>query len=181
VLVGGVAEIVPSIVSGQAAQRATPQQPYSALELEGRDVYLQGEMALRSDGKILGVRMFTESDHGAFFADAQPSKFKIGLMHSTFAAYDVPAAHLTSEGWYTNKAPGGVAYRCSFRVTEAMFFQERMMHAAANDLGMDQGEFRRVNRSREVRFHPSPLQLRSVPCEVGADRKHDPVAMPNFE
>jgi cytochrome c oxidase cbb3-type subunit I/II len=41
VLVGGVAEIVPSIVSGQAAQRATPQQPYSALELEGRDVYLQ--------------------------------------------------------------------------------------------------------------------------------------------
>ncbi len=41
VLVGGVAEIVPSIVSGQAAQRATSQQPYSALELEGRDVYLQ--------------------------------------------------------------------------------------------------------------------------------------------
>jgi len=41
VLVGGVAAIVPSIVSGNAAQRSTPQQPYSALELEGRDVYLQ--------------------------------------------------------------------------------------------------------------------------------------------
>jgi len=118
----------------------------------GRDVYLQGQLALRNDGKILGMRMHTVSDHGAFYADAQPTKFKIGLMHSTFAAYDVPAAHLTSEGFYTNKAPGGVAYRCSFRVTEAMFFQERMMHAAANDLGMDQAEFRRVNLVKDDMF-----------------------------
>ena len=118
----------------------------------GRDVYLQGEMALRKDGKILGLRMHTISDHGAFYADAQPTKFKIGLMHSAFAAYDVPAAHLTSEGWYTNKAPGGVAYRCSFRVTEAMFFQERMIHAAANDLGMDQAEFRKVNLVKDDMF-----------------------------
>ncbi len=118
----------------------------------GRDVYLQGQLALRKDGKILGMRMHTISDHGAFYADAQPTKFKIGLMHSTFAAYDVPAAHLTSEGWYTNKAPGGVAYRCSFRVTEAMFFQERMMHAAANDLGMDQAEFRRINLVKDDQF-----------------------------
>jgi carbon-monoxide dehydrogenase large subunit len=83
----------------------------------GRDVYLRGEMALRRDGRILGVRMHTDADHGAFFADAQPSKFKIGLMHSAFACYDIPAAHLTARGLYTNKAPGGVAYRCSFRVT----------------------------------------------------------------
>ena len=118
----------------------------------GRDVYLKGQMALRKDGKILGMRMHTISDHGAFYADAQPTKFKIGLMHSTFAAYDVPAAHLTSEGYYTTKAPGGVAYRCSFRVTEAMFFQERMMHAAANDLGMDQAEFRRINLVKDDQF-----------------------------
>ncbi|MEZ7822629.1 MAG: molybdopterin-dependent oxidoreductase, partial [Candidatus Nanopelagicales bacterium] len=47
----------------------------------GRDVYLEGELALRKDGKILGMRMKTISDHGAFYADAQPTKFKIGLMH----------------------------------------------------------------------------------------------------
>ena len=117
-----------------------------------RDVYLDGELALRSDGKILAVRMHTDADHGAFFSDAQPSKFKIGLMHSTFACYDVPVAHLTARGMYTNKAPGGVAYRCSFRVTEAMFFQERMIHAAANDLGMDQAEFRRINFVQDDQF-----------------------------
>ncbi|MDE0066705.1 MAG: aerobic carbon-monoxide dehydrogenase large subunit [Acidimicrobiaceae bacterium] len=118
----------------------------------GRDVYLKGQVAMRNDGKILGVRMHTDSDHGAFFSDAQPSKFKIGLMHSAFACYDVPTAHLTATGVYTNKAPGGVAYRCSFRVTEAMFFQERMICAAADDLGMDQAEFRRVNLVRDDDF-----------------------------
>ncbi len=119
----------------------------------GRDVYLKGEMALRKDGKILGIRMNTISDHGAFFADAQPSKFKIGLMHSAFAAYDIPTGHMFATGYYTNKAPGGVAYRCSFRVTEAMFFQERMVQAAADDLGMDQAEFRRVNFVKDEQ-HP---------------------------
>ncbi|MGA0035219.1 MAG: aerobic carbon-monoxide dehydrogenase large subunit [Ilumatobacteraceae bacterium] len=124
----------------------------------GRDVYLKGQMAVRKDGKILGVRMHTISDHGAFFSDAQPSKFKIGLMHSAFACYDIPAAHLTAEGYYTNKAPGGVAYRCSFRVTEAMFFQERMIQAAADDLGMDQAEFRKVNLVRDDDFpHRTPF------------------------
>ncbi len=118
----------------------------------GRDVYLKGELALRNDGKILGVRMNTTSDHGAFFSDAQPSKFKIGLMHSAFACYDIPTAYLTARGVYTNKAPGGVAYRCSFRVTEAMYFQERMVQAAADDLGMDQAAFRRMNFVRDDDF-----------------------------
>ena len=72
--------------------------------------------------------------------------------------YDIPAAHLTARGVYTNKAPGGVAYRCSFRVTEAMFFQERMVQAAADDLGMDQAEFRRVNFVRDDDFpHRTPF------------------------
>ena len=39
VLVGGIAEIVPSVVAGPRALKSE-QQPYTALELEGRDVYL---------------------------------------------------------------------------------------------------------------------------------------------
>ncbi len=123
-----------------------------------RDIYLDGQMALRQDGKILAVRMHCDSDHGAFFSDAQPSKFKIGLLHSAFASYDIPVAHLTARGTYSNKAPGGVAYRCSFRVTEAMFFQERMVQAAADDLGIDQAEFRRMNFVRDEAFpHRTPF------------------------
>jgi cytochrome c oxidase cbb3-type subunit I/II len=41
VLAGGVAELVPTIVTGNAAIATTKTQPYRALELEGRDVYLK--------------------------------------------------------------------------------------------------------------------------------------------
>ena len=90
---------VPRRRAGAAARRQDPRRPHAT----------------------------STADHGAFFSDAQPSKFKIGLLHSAFACYDIPAGHITAQGTYTNKAPGGVAYRCSFRVTEAMFFQERMV------------------------------------------------------
>ncbi|MDQ4104131.1 MAG: molybdopterin-dependent oxidoreductase, partial [Actinomycetota bacterium] len=117
-----------------------------------RDIYYKGELALRKDGKILAVRFHCDSDNGMSFSDAQPTKFKIGLIHSAFAAYDIPYGYMTAEGHYTNKAPGGVAYRCSFRVTEAMFFQERVIQAAAYDLGMDPAEFRRLNLVKDHQF-----------------------------
>jgi cytochrome c oxidase cbb3-type subunit I/II len=41
VLVGGVAEIVPIVVTGAAEAKASVTHPYRALELEGRDVYLR--------------------------------------------------------------------------------------------------------------------------------------------
>jgi cytochrome c oxidase cbb3-type subunit I/II len=40
VLAGGIAEIVPSVVTGQQALKSTDNVPYTALELEGRDVYI---------------------------------------------------------------------------------------------------------------------------------------------
>src|SRR5690606_40328982 len=61
-----------------------------------RDIYLEGEMALRKVGKILGVRMNCNADHGAFFSAAQPSKLKIGLLHAAFTRSDIPAADPTA-------------------------------------------------------------------------------------
>jgi len=46
---------------------------------------------------------------------------------------------------YTNKPPGGVAYRCSFRVTEAVHAIERMADIAAHEIGMDPADFRLRN------------------------------------
>src|SRR5262249_146654 len=63
-------------------------------------------------------------------------KFKAGLFHIVTGSYDVPAAHVVTEGAYTNKAPGGVAYRCSFRVTEASFFIERLVQTAGGGAGV---------------------------------------------
>jgi carbon-monoxide dehydrogenase large subunit len=53
---------------------------------------------------------------------------------------------------YTNKAPGGVAYRCSFRVTEAVYLIERMVDVLARDLQVDPAELRRKNLLRKEQF-----------------------------
>ena len=117
-----------------------------------RDFHMTGDLAVDKDGKMLALRVHLDSDNGAFFSDAQPSKFKAGLFHIVTGSYDIPTAHVTADGYYTNKAPGGVAYRCSFRVTEASYLIERLVTNAAIELGVDQAEFRRKNFIRKEQF-----------------------------
>jgi len=117
-----------------------------------RDFHMTGDLAVDKDGKMLALRVHLDSDNGAFFSDAQPTKFKAGLFHIVTGSYDIPTAHVTADGYYTNKAPGGVAYRCSFRVTEASYLIERLVTNAALELGIDQAEFRRKNFIRSDQF-----------------------------
>jgi carbon-monoxide dehydrogenase large subunit len=118
----------------------------------GRDYHMKGELALDEKGRILGMRSSVLSDQGAFFSDAQPSKFRAGLFHICTGSYDYPAAHVTAKGAFTNKAPGGVAYRCSFRVTEASYLIERLVDKAAHEIGMDPAEFRMMNFIKADQF-----------------------------
>ena len=52
-------------------------------------------------------------------------------------SYDFDDAFVEVDGVYTNKPPGGVAYRCSFRVTEAVHAIERMVDILAHELDKD--------------------------------------------
>ena len=117
-----------------------------------RDYHMTGDLALDEKGKMTALRVHLDSDNGAFFADAQPSKFKAGLFHIVTGSYDIPTAHVTADGYYTNKAPGGVAYRCSFRVTEASYLIERLVSNAAMEIGMDQAEIRTKNFIQPEQF-----------------------------
>src|SRR5205807_4955506 len=110
-----------------------------------RDYHMTGELAVDADNRFIGLRVMLLSDNGAFFADAQPSRFKAGLFHIVTGSYDIPAAHIVADGAYTNKAPGGVAYRCSFRVTEASYLIERLVENAAIELGVDAAQLRLRN------------------------------------
>ena len=56
------------------------------------------------------------------------------------------------QGVYTNKAPGGVAYRCSFRVTEAVYLIERLVDCLADELGVDPAQLRTQNFIRPEQF-----------------------------
>ncbi len=117
-----------------------------------RDYHMHGEMALTRDGTMKGLRVSLLADEGAFYADAQPSKLKVGLFHIVTGSYDLPTAHVAADGYYTNKAPGGVAYRCSFRVTEASYMIERLVQNAAYEIGMDPAELRRKNFIEKDQF-----------------------------
>ena len=67
------------------------------------------------------------------------------MFHIVTGSYDIPAAHVVTDGYYTNKAPGGVAYRCSFRVTEASYLIERLSTTPRTSLGVDAAQFRLDN------------------------------------
>ena len=116
-----------------------------------RDFHMRGELAVK-DGKMTGLRASLFSDQGAFYADAQPTKVRAGLFHIVTGSYDIPAAHVVADGYYTNKAPGGVAYRCSFRVTEASYLIERLVDNAAHELGVDAAQFRLDNFIQPEQF-----------------------------
>jgi carbon-monoxide dehydrogenase large subunit len=92
------------------------------------------------------------ANHGAFDACADPSKFPAGLFGIVTGSYDIPAAWVEVDGVYSNKAPGGVAYRCSFRVTEASYLIERMVDVLAQKLGVDKAEIRLRNFIRKEQF-----------------------------
>jgi aerobic carbon-monoxide dehydrogenase large subunit len=110
-----------------------------------RDYHMTAEIAADADGKVKALRIKTLADHGAFNAAAQPTKFPAGLFSICTGSYDFPTAFCEVDGVYTNKAPGGIAYRCSFRVTEAAYVIERAMDVLAQELEMDPVELRRKN------------------------------------
>jgi len=123
-----------------------------------RDYHMTAELAADRDGKLRGLRVKTLADHGAFNAAAQPSKFPAGLFSICTGSYDFATAFCEVDGVYTNKAPGGIAYRCSFRVTEAAYLIERAMDVLAQELKMDPVELRLKNFVSADKFpYQSPL------------------------
>src|SRR6516165_6036750 len=123
-----------------------------------RDYHMTAEVAAEADGKVKALRVKTLADHGAFNAAAQPSKFPAGLFSICTGSYDFSTAFCEVDGVYTNKAPGGIAYRCSFRVTEAAYLIERTMDVLAQDLKMDPAQLRLKNFVPSDKFpYRSPL------------------------
>jgi aerobic carbon-monoxide dehydrogenase large subunit len=123
-----------------------------------RDYHMTAEVAAERDGKLKALRVRTLADHGAFNAAAQPSKYPAGLFSICTGSYDFGTAFCEVDGVYTNKAPGGIAYRCSFRVTEAAYLIERVMDVLAAELQMDPVELRRKNFIPADKFpYQSPL------------------------
>jgi aerobic carbon-monoxide dehydrogenase large subunit len=149
---GYVLAIVGSIVTGKPVKWMEDRSEHLMSTAFARDYHMHGEIAATKDGKILGVRVNVLADHGCFNGTAQPTKFPAGFFHIFTGSYDYEAAHCKVTGVYTNKAPGGVAYACSFRITEAVYLVERLVDCLAMEMKVDPAELRLKNLLRAEQF-----------------------------
>src|SRR6185436_2564291 len=88
-----------------------------------RDYHIDIEVGADEGGRIQAMQVKTIADHGYTDAAADPSKF-----------------------------PGGLAYRCSFRVTEAVHAVERIVDVLAHEIGKDPAQLRMENFIKPEQF-----------------------------
>src|SRR5215469_10191760 len=156
---GYLCAIVGSMITGRPVKCIEDRSENLMSTSFARDYHMHGEIAATRDGTILALRARVLADHGAFNGAAQPTKFPAGFFHIFTGSYNLRAAHCAVTGVFTNKAPGGVAYSCSFRITEAVYLVERMVDLLARELRMDPAELRMKNLVRPEQF--------PYPCATG--------------
>jgi carbon-monoxide dehydrogenase large subunit len=148
---GYVCAIAGSIVAGKPVKWIEDRSENLMSTGFARDYIMKSSICAK-DGRITGLKVDVIADHGAFDSTAQPTKFPAGFFHICCGSYDLQAAHVKVTAVYTNKAPGGVAYRCSFRITEAVYLVERMVDALALEMGVDPIELRRSSFIKPEQF-----------------------------
>jgi carbon-monoxide dehydrogenase large subunit len=149
---GYVIAVVAALTTGKPVKWIEDRSENLQADSFARDYHISAKLAADKDGKIRALKTTTIADHGAFDAAANPSKFPAGLYSVCTGSYDLDAARVEVDGVYTNKPPGGIAYRCSFRVTEAVHLIERMVDVLADELGMDAAELRFKNFIQPEQF-----------------------------
>lgn len=109
----------------------------------GRDLVSIGELAFDIDHKIIGYRVSTLCNLGAYNSQyAQPIQTELFAKVLT-GPYDIPTAFLSVKGIYTNTTQVD-AFRGAGR-PEAIYVLERVMDRAARALKIDGWELRRKN------------------------------------
>jgi carbon-monoxide dehydrogenase large subunit len=149
---GYVCSIVGSLLTGKPVKWMEDRSENLTSTGFARDYVMRGEIAATKDGRILAIRTNVLADHGAFNGTAAPVKYPAGFFGVFTGSYDLEAAYCHMTAVYTNKAPGGVAYACSFRITEAVYLVERIVDCLAYELKMDPVELRLRNLIKPEQF-----------------------------
>lgn len=123
-------------------------------DAHGRDHVTKAELALDKNGKMLGLRVKTIANLGAYlstFSSAVPTYLYATLLSGQ---YNLPAIYCEVDAVYTNTAPVD-AYRGAGR-PEACYVVERLVETAARELNLDPVDLRRRNFITEFP-HETPV------------------------
>lgn len=112
-------------------------------DAHGRDHISHAEMAFDANNKILGLRVKTHANFGAYmslFSSSVPTYLYATLLSGQ---YNIPTIYAEVMGVYTNTTPVD-AYRGAGR-PEASYLVERLMETSARQLKVDPADLRRIN------------------------------------
>ncbi|GLQ05472.1 xanthine dehydrogenase family protein molybdopterin-binding subunit [Sneathiella chinensis] len=112
-------------------------------DTQGRDHVTKAELAFDETHKIIGMRVRTHANLGAYLSTFGPMIPTTAMLKVLPGVYDIPAFHYQSTGVFTNTVPVD-AYRGAGR-PEAIYIVERLMNQAALELGVGQDDIRRRN------------------------------------
>lgn len=149
---GYVIAVAASVLTGKPVKWIEDRMENIQADSFARDYHMTAEVAAKKDGTMQALRIKTVADHGYTDAAANPSKFPAGLFSICTGSYNFKNAFVEVDGVYTNKPPGGIAYRCSFRVTEAAHAIEQITDVLAHELKMDPAELRKKNFIKPEQF-----------------------------
>ncbi|MGO9396750.1 MAG: xanthine dehydrogenase family protein molybdopterin-binding subunit [Xanthobacteraceae bacterium] len=112
----------------------------------GRDQEFVGELALDKDGNFLAVRFTGYADMGAFLSPMGPIPGTLNIVKNVQSMYRTPLIEVSSKCVFTNTSQIG-PYRGAGR-PEGNYFMERLIDAAAAEMGVDRLALRRRNQIR---------------------------------
>jgi carbon-monoxide dehydrogenase large subunit len=110
---------------------------------QGRDHVTEAALATDAEGRILGLKVDTTANMGAYLSNFAPfiaTKAGAGMLPGV---YNVPAFYVRTRCVFTNTVPVD-AYRGAGR-PEASYVIERLVDAAARERGMSPARFRELN------------------------------------
>ena len=151
-------------------------------DAHGRDHINKVRMALDANNRITGLRVDSLANIGSYlsaFSVVTPTILHAPLLSG---CYQIPAIYTNVKGMATTTAPVD-AYRGAGR-PEATYLLERVMDAAARQVGMDPAEFRRMNFIPKDAFPyqtPVALQYDIGDYEAPLDKALEMIDYKGFE
>ncbi len=109
----------------------------------GRDHVTQVDMAFDSENRIVGMRVDTVANMGAYLSNFAPFIPTLAAIKVMPGVYDIKSLYARVRGVFTHTVPVD-AYRGAGR-PESIYMIERLMDKAAQELGIDRIQLRRKN------------------------------------
>ena len=112
----------------------------------GRNHDVTGELALDAEGNFLAVRLTSFANVGAFLSPVAPMPGTINAVKNVQGMYRTPLIEVSTKVVFTNTSHVS-AYRGAGR-PEGNYYMERLVDAAAAEMGIDRMALRRRNQIR---------------------------------